>query len=575
MRLVYPPNNHQTFESGTFLMGAAAPSATVTLNQQPVTISAQGFFTITVPLAPGENRLILSETTHAGEVNHLEVSLFRLTAPAVEALPGSLEMLQPYASPQTPTGLKPGDVLPLRCPAPVGAQVVCRIHPLASEPIHLKPSLHPPDNRDGVFSQMHQVERPWPDAVWHVGSFTVPVDALPQALSVIYELRHGDTRYTLAPLGPVEILPAQKHYGRITVEEAITRYAPIKGARGTPLRHHTVLELGGYSHDHVEVIRGNGVSPLWVSRQDVEPLESVGVNLPIPLHYIHTRQTEYGFELQLPLTHLPPIDYSLEEHRVRVHLYGVTSRCDFIQYAPGIFSQGLAHIAWQQPQPEVVTIDIALDSALFGFDYAYHLDAQVLTLQVKTAKAMMHKPFVIAIDAGHGGAETGSTAPDGTPEKDLNLQLALLLKNALAGEPALRVVLIRAEDETVSLPQRVNRAIEAGASMLISLHHNALPDGRDPWQERGVSTFYYHPFSLSLARHLQHALVHGTEFEDYGILYDSLYMCRVPQMPSVLLELGFFTHPEDAALCLNPQHQQKVIKALVHGLLAWQRHHHP
>jgi N-acetylmuramoyl-L-alanine amidase len=174
--------------------------------------------------------------------------------------------------------------------------------------------------------------------------------------------------------------------------------------------------------------------------------------------------------------------------------------------------------------------------------------------------------FTVVLDPGHGGDEPGATAPNGTPEKDLNLKIALEVIEALKQRPGIRVVLTRNSDESVSLEERIRRATAAKGDLLLSLHHNALPDGRDPLTESGVATFYYHPFALPAAQHFQQNLVAGTGFSDYGILYDSLYMCRVMAMPSLLLELGFLTNPDDAERCLDSAAQKQTASVIARAI---------
>jgi N-acetylmuramoyl-L-alanine amidase len=181
---------------------------------------------------------------------------------------------------------------------------------------------------------------------------------------------------------------------------------------------------------------------------------------------------------------------------------------------------------------------------------------------LRTAKSLENFPFTVAIDPGHGGEETGATAPDGTPEKDLNLKMALKIQQVLGKVPQVKVVLTRTQDETLPLSERVKRAIGAEANLLLSIHHNALPDGRNPLEENGVSAYYYYPYAMPFAQRFQDSLVKQTGFADYGILFDSLHMCRIMEMPAVLLELGFLTHPEDAALCLDEDHQTRVAHAI-------------
>lgn len=81
-------------------------------------------------------------------------------------------------------------------------------------------------------------------------------------------------------------------------------------------------------------------------------------------------------------------------------------------------------------------------------------------------------PLVIALDPGHGGEETGAEYY-GLQEKDINLQMAELVKQELEQYEGVEVVLVRDHDEEVTLAERARRASEAGADILLSLHFNA------------------------------------------------------------------------------------------------------
>ncbi|MEE2636539.1 MAG: N-acetylmuramoyl-L-alanine amidase [Acidobacteriota bacterium] len=79
----------------------------------------------------------------------------------------------------------------------------------------------------------------------------------------------------------------------------------------------------------------------------------------------------------------------------------------------------------------------------------------------------------VAIDPGHGGADTGSAGPEGTLEKDVTLSVARRLRNAIQRQLGLRVVLTRNDDTDVSLDERAAIANNNRADLFISLHANA------------------------------------------------------------------------------------------------------
>ena len=83
--------------------------------------------------------------------------------------------------------------------------------------------------------------------------------------------------------------------------------------------------------------------------------------------------------------------------------------------------------------------------------------------------------FVIAVDAGHGGIDTGAVTPDGKVlEKDITLEFARALVTELNGKPGLHAFLIRDKDEFISLSGRVKIARERKANLFISFHADKL-----------------------------------------------------------------------------------------------------
>ena len=91
--------------------------------------------------------------------------------------------------------------------------------------------------------------------------------------------------------------------------------------------------------------------------------------------------------------------------------------------------------------------------------------------------------FVGALDPGHGGSEPGASA-NGLVERELTWKIALYCKEALESYANVEVVLTRGSDEKVSLVERVNRAVDAGANVFVSLHLNSGPasgNGAEVW----------------------------------------------------------------------------------------------
>jgi N-acetylmuramoyl-L-alanine amidase len=176
---------------------------------------------------------------------------------------------------------------------------------------------------------------------------------------------------------------------------------------------------------------------------------------------------------------------------------------------------------------------------------------------------------VILIDPGHGGDETGSIGPSRVAEKEVNLAVSKYFADQLKTLGFKNTYLTRDKDVDISLEERACLAETRQADLIFSVHHNALPDGRDPLQYRGASSYYYHPFASALAKHMQQVMVRDFPAQNFGVLYDSLYLTRIYTGQAVLLELGFFTYPDEYDRLITDSFQQHAAQVLAQGVLAY------
>ena len=217
--------------------------------------------------------------------------------------------------------------------------------------------------------------------------------------------------------------------------------------------------------------------------------------------------------------------------------------------------------------------------------------------------------FVIAIDAGHGGIDTGATgATSKTAEKDITLAFAKVLHDKLGKQPGIRTMLTRDADRFLSLSERVVVARQKGAQLLISLHADTLRQG----DIRGATVY---TISDKASDHMAAQLAERENFSDTlggvempaetaevnDILLDltrretqafSISMAQAvvgsfegqislinnphrhagfrvlqaPDMPSILLELGFLSNKDDEKLLLDPAWRDKVADLLVEAI---------
>lgn len=166
----------------------------------------------------------------------------------------------------------------------------------------------------------------------------------------------------------------------------------------------------------------------------------------------------------------------------------------------------------------------------------------------------------IFIDPGHGGEDRRGGGPLGSVEADVNLNVALSLRDFLELAGA-TVILSRTTDETVDLKYRSVLANESGANLFVSIHHNAPGREGDNWTNY-TSTYYhatkddyeYEPVEHDVARYIQRDLAYAMRnpgglgsfdgtYSDYWIYPgEGFSVLRRTEIPAVLVEAGFFTH---------------------------------
>jgi N-acetylmuramoyl-L-alanine amidase len=217
----------------------------------------------------------------------------------------------------------------------------------------------------------------------------------------------------------------------------------------------------------------------------------------------------------------------------------------------------------------------------YVIDVAAEPGAQAPPLRAATLRAPLPLKKVVVIDAGHGGSDPGARGQDSV-EKDINLAAALALKARLERTGRYKVVLTRDADVYVPLEDRVRVAQRADADLFISLHSDSGPDAN----LRGASVYTLSDKAFSRAARFVKAddwYMRATLAADPGvsdILFDltqratknrsaifaeslmaklqgntpllrsshrsaGFMVLLAPDVPAVLLEMGFITNPQD------------------------------
>jgi N-acetylmuramoyl-L-alanine amidase len=168
----------------------------------------------------------------------------------------------------------------------------------------------------------------------------------------------------------------------------------------------------------------------------------------------------------------------------------------------------------------------------------------------------------VILDAGHGGSDPGAVSRHtGQAEKDLTLDMAKRIRSELGG--GFRTILMRSDDSFIDLDERVARANHHGDAVLVSIHFNSGPS-----HLRGPETYYWRVDSHGLAVRLQREMAAASPAEhgNRGLVRRRLRLTRNPQIPCVLIECGYLSHPDECRLAANPAYRQKLAAAIAQAI---------
>lgn len=204
--------------------------------------------------------------------------------------------------------------------------------------------------------------------------------------------------------------------------------------------------------------------------------------------------------------------------------------------------------------------------------YYFKLPVNVLKEGAETVK--------IVIDAGHGGFDGGYDPKDGginsLKEKDINLSIALKLKKKLEDE-GFEVIMTREDDNALceasernkkrtDMKNRVELINGSGAKFAISIHQNSFPQR----SSKGAQVFYHKESEegKKLAQTMQDCLREDLWKENnrQPKADSSYYMLKNTTCPIIIVECGFLSNPEEAALLNEEEYQDKTAASICRGV---------
>ncbi|WP_375512345.1 N-acetylmuramoyl-L-alanine amidase [uncultured Nostoc sp.] len=555
--VVFPQTSYQTSSQKIFFLGTAPPNGQVLINSKPITRSKAGHFSPSFPLQLGEN---LFTVRHDNQ--ELQIKVTRL--PTDPELPQGLAFAKDSLTPAVDIARLPGELICFSAIAPPNASVSVK---LANQTTALLPQPQQaqlPSNLAALTGQNQPHAQSSVDN--YKGCTTVATAA--DLGQPHFQLTLNGKTITQPGTGKIQILSrAELPVSEVTVESGVARTGPSTDySRLTPLPKGTRATVTGREGEWLRLEYG-----AWINSKETRIL-SGAIEPQTIIRSVGYRQlpgaTEIVFPLQVPV----PVSVQQSEGAFTLTLYNTTAQTDIIRLDddPLIY-----RLDWQQEAPEQVKYTFNLKKAQ-QWGYKLRYDGTTLVLALRHPPKIgntRRKPLAnlkIVLDPGHGGKESGASGPTGYLEKDLNLVVSKLLRDELVRRGA-TVVMTREDDRELSLAERQAIISQEEPCIALSIHHNSLPDDGDAEKTKGFAAFWYQPQAHNLAMFLQKYVVEKVGKPSYGVFWDNLALTRPTAAPSVLLELGFMSNPDEFEQIVNPEVQKKTAYAIAQGITEWFR----
>lgn len=236
------------------------------------------------------------------------------------------------------------------------------------------------------------------------------------------------------------------------------------------------------------------------------------------------------------------------------------------------------------------------------------------TIKTNSNKSALNSNFrskkLIVIDAGHGGKDSGALSDKkGTlKEKNIVLSTALKLGNELK-KKGYKVLYTRSTDKFINLRDRTKFANDKKADLFISIHANAAPNAKKAKSAEGVETFFLSParserskkaaekenqgdfeeinyfskqsilnflnrekiiasnkFAIDVQKNILSQVRKKYKVVDGGVREAPFWVLVGAQMPAILIEIGYITHPSEGKRIANKSFQDTLAKGIVDGV---------
>jgi len=268
---------------------------------------------------------------------------------------------------------------------------------------------------------------------------------------------------------------------------------------------------------------------------------------------------EISLDERLPYRSIQEINPS----KIVVDIFGATSNTNWITQLST--AKEVKNAYYEQIEDDVFRVVIELRHQQHWGYFIYYNEKKLVVRIKRQPIKLTPQNMLIAIDAGHGGSNTGASGVgSGIIEKDYTLKIAREVEKYF-GTKKVRTFMTRTNDTDLTMVDRTLMLRQTDPDILISLHLNSA--GSDT--VKGVSTYYryigFRPLSQAILKRMRELKL--TEWGNVGSFNFSL--SGPTEYPNCLVEVAFLSNREDEKKILNPKFHKLVAQKIYLGIDDW------
>lgn len=545
IKLVQPAKeNNKVFSPAGFIVGNTCKNCTITINDLPVKVYPTGTFALELNLKAGDTSFHIiaasKKITTSKEINYT----YTLPKPAEAVKILGIERIETY--PEGNLVLLPGDKIQFR----IKALTNCMVTTFDGTRLYELPAVQA-KGMPGIYQGEYTIK-----ATDSFFAIKLPVTITDSFHNKITK----ETRYFFS-VQTTDAADVAITRGRLAHLEYGLGDDRLGGAKIGYIDSNIVLKIIGKVGTHYKV-------QLAKSRTAYIPDELVtllpkGSFMPASLT---SKINVYGDAVydyvKVPLTvRLPYQSFQLTNpSKIVVDVFGATNNTNWITQLQT--EKEIKNIDYEQVADDIFRISISLKHTQHWGHIIYYI-GNTLVIKIKQQPdTLAIKNLIIALDAGHGGTNTGAVGTTGIYEKEVTLALSLKLQKALEKQGA-KVIMTRTSEKFFDNKERILFYRDSLPDLLLSLHLNS---SEDPLKAGGTSTYYRYIGFKNLSYSIYKRMLE-LGLKDYGNTGSFNFMLNSPtEYPNALIETLFLSNLAEESKILDEKFQQQMVDKIVLGI---------